>query len=235
MTEVRKRAAGWAVHIYTALGSVIGLFALLAAARGNAKEAFLWLGAALAIDASDGAFARLARVKEIVPEYDGSLLDNIVDYLNFVIVPVFLMLQIGLLAGPWGYVTGGAALLASAYRFCHVDAKTNDHFFTGFPSYWNILAFYLYIFDADPTITAAITGVLALMVFAPLRFIYPSRTEVLRPVTLSLGLVWSIMGIITLLALPERLTTLAAISTFYPVYYTVLSFYLQIRGRQNPA
>ena len=102
MTEVRKRAAGWAVHIYTALGSVIGLFALLAAARGNAKEAFLWLGAALAIDASDGAFARLARVKEIVPEYDGSLLDNIVDYLNFVIVPVFLMLQIGLLAGPWG-------------------------------------------------------------------------------------------------------------------------------------
>ena len=109
------------------------------------------------------------------------------------------------------------------------------HFFTGFPSYWNIVAFYLYVFATDPAIAATITGILAALVFAPLRFIYPSRTEVLRPLTLGLGLVWSILGLIILLALPERKTGLAMVSIFYPIYYTILSFYLQFRRRQNVA
>jgi len=222
-----RRAAGWAVHLYTALGAVIGVFALLAAARGDAREAFLWLAAALAIDASDGALARLVRVKEVVPEYDGAELDDIIDYLNFVVVPVFLMLQLGLLAGPLGHLAGGGALLASAYRFCHADAKTPDHFFTGFPSYWNIIAFYLYVFEIGPTLGAVLTGTLAALVFAPLRFVYPTRTPFLRPLTIGLGLVWGVLGLLTLAALPERAVGLAAASLFYPVYYTLLSFYIQ--------
>ncbi len=226
-----RRVAGWAVHLYTALGSVIGLLALLAGARGDVQEAFLWLCAALAVDASDGALARLVGVKEVVPEYDGAELDDIVDYLNFVVVPVFLMLQMGLLSGPLGYATGGAALLSSAYRFCHADAKTPDHFFTGFPSYWNIVAFYLFVFDVGPGVGALVIGVLAVLVFAPLRFVYPSRTIFLRPLTLGLGLVWSVLGLMTLASLPERATGLAAASLFYPIYYTGLSLYMQSTGK----
>ncbi|MDG2308155.1 MAG: CDP-diacylglycerol O-phosphatidyltransferase [Candidatus Binatia bacterium] len=226
-----RRLAGWAVHLYTALGSIIGLLALLAGARGDIQEAFLWLCAAIAIDASDGALARFVGVKEVVPEYNGAELDDIVDYLNFVVVPVFLMLQIGLLAGPFGYLTGGAALLASAYRFCHADAKTPDHFFTGFPSYWNIIAFYLYVFDVGPGTGAVVTGVLAVLVFAPLRFVYPSRTVFLRPLTIGLGVVWAVLGLMTLAALPEKATGLAAASLFYPAYYTGLSFYMQATGK----
>lgn len=222
-----RRFAGWAVHLYTALGSVLGVFALLAGARGDAQEAFLWLCAALVIDASDGALARKVGVKEVVPEYNGAELDDIIDYLNFVVVPVFLMLQFGLLAGPLGYAAGGGALLASAYRFCHSDAKTPDHFFTGFPSYWNIVAFYLYVFDVGPVVAALVVAALAAMVFAPLRFVYPSRTVFLRPLTIVLGIVWSVLGLMTLVALPERATTLAAASLFYPIYYTGLSFYMQ--------
>lgn len=224
-----RRAAGWAVHLYTALGSVVGVFALLATARGNAQEAFLWLAAGLAIDASDGALARFVRVKEVVPEYNGAELDDIVDYLNFVVVPVFLMLQLGLLSGPFGYIAGFGALLASAYRFCHADAKTADHFFTGFPSYWNIIAFYFYVFEISSGWGALITATLAGLVFAPLRFVYPTRTTFLRPLTIALGLVWSALGLMTLAALPERATGLAAASLFYPAYYTLLSFYIQFR------
>jgi len=225
-----RRAAGWAVHLYTALGAVFGVFALLAAARRDVQEAFLWLAAALAVDASDGALARLVRVKEVVPEYDGAELDDIIDYLNFVVVPVFLMLQTGLLEGPLGHAAGAAALLASAYRFCHVDAKTPDHFFTGFPSYWNIVAFYLYVFGVEPDAGAFLVLTLAVLVFAPLRFVYPTRTTYLRPLTIGLGLVWGACSLGTLAALPDKATGLAAASLVYPIYYTLLSFYLQLRG-----
>lgn len=226
-----RRVAGWGVHLYTASGSVIGVLALLATARGDVQEAFLWLCLALAIDASDGALARFVRVKEVVPEYDGAELDDIVDYLNFVVVPVFLMLQVGILAGPLGFSTGIGALLASAYRFCHADAKTPDHFFTGFPSYWNIVAFYFYIFDVSPFVAAIMTGILAIMVFAPLRFVYPTRTVFLRPLTIALGLAWSVLGLMTIAALPEKATGFAAASLFYPIYYTLLSFYMQATGK----
>ena len=232
MTTGRERVAAWSVHVYTALGSVIGVLALLAGARGDVQEAFLWLCAALAIDASDGALARLTRVKEVVPEYDGAELDNIVDYLNFVVVPIFLMIQFGQLAGPLGYLTGGAALLASAYRFCHEDAKTPDHFFTGFPSYWNIVGMYLYVFDVGPGLGALVIGFLAILVFAPIKFVYPSRTTFLRPLTIALGLVWSALGLATLAYLPERATGLAAASLFYGVYYVGLSLYLQLKGQR---
>lgn len=232
MTTGGRVAAAWGVHLYTALGSVIGVLALLAGARGDVQTAFLWLCVALAIDASDGAMARFVRVKEVVPQYDGAALDDIVDYLNFVVVPVFLMLQFGQLSGVTGYLAGGAALLSSAYRFCHQDAKTPDHFFTGFPSYWNIVAMYLYVFDIGPGLGALVIGGLAALVFAPIRFVYPSRTTFLRPLTIGLGLVWTALGLGTLAALPERATGLAAVSLFYAVYYVALSLYMQISGRR---
>jgi len=225
-----RRVAGWSVHFYTALGAVAAVFALLAVARGEIGIAMLLLALAVAIDASDGALARLARVKEVVPEYDGAKLDDIVDYLTFVVVPIYLMLETGMLVGVSGYAAAAAAVLASAYRFCHEDAKTPDHFFTGFPSYWNIVAYYFYVFETPPGWTALTTGVLAVLVFAPLRFIYPSRTEFLRPWTIGLGLIWAVLTLMTLAALPERKTTLAAVSLFYPTYYTLLSFYMQWRG-----
>ncbi|MBM4269837.1 MAG: CDP-diacylglycerol O-phosphatidyltransferase [Deltaproteobacteria bacterium] len=225
-----RRVAGWSVHFYTALGAVAAVFALLAIARGEIGLAMLLLALAVAIDASDGALARLARVKEVVPEYDGAKLDDIVDYLTFVVVPIYLMLETGMLVGVFGYAAGAAAVLASAYRFCHEDAKTSDHFFTGFPSYWNIIAYYFYVFETSPGWSAFWTGVLAVLVFAPLRFVYPTRTVFLRPWTIGLGLIWGAMTLMTLAALPERRTTLAAVSLFYPAYYTLLSFYMQWRG-----
>ncbi len=141
----------WLVHAFTATGALLAYLALEAGIAGDARAALLWLVAATAIDAVDGVFARLARVKERTPLFDGALLDNIIDYLTFVFVPVVLLRHSALLPdGPAGLAVAAAVLLSSAYGFCRLDAKTADHFFTGFPSYWNIVAAYMIAFRLRP-------------------------------------------------------------------------------------
>ncbi len=226
-------AAAWSVHLFTAIGTLCTLGALWAILQHDIRVAFYWLALAVAIDAADGALARAARVKEVVPVFDGAKLDDIVDYMTFVMVPVFLMVAFDVLQGPLGFAAAGAALLASAYRFCHTAAKTEDHFFTGFPSYWNVLVFYQYVFDLPAGLNAALVLVLAALVFAPLRFIYPSRTIFMRPTSIFFGLVWAAGSLVVVDALPERRMTIAALTLLYPLYYTVVSFYLQLTRRTS--
>jgi len=226
-------ALAWMVHLYTALGAVTALVSISAIAGGRIAEAMWWLYVAVFIDATDGTAARAVEVKRVLPGFDGAKLDDIVDYLTFVLVPMFFLLQTGLLEGLSGTLAAGAAVLASAFRFCSSDAKTPDAFFTGFPSYWNVVGLYFYVFDAPPWACAAITGVLALLVLVPLRFIYPTRMPTLMGWTIGLGVAWSLLVGIVLLRLPERATTVAAISLAYPVYYTLASFWLDWRSRRE--
>ena len=147
----------WLVHAFTASGALLAYLALTDAIGGNFRRAFLWLAASTMVDAVDGALARLARVKERTPEFNGSKLDDIVDYLTFVFVPAFIVHGAGLLPdGPVGFVVVAAVLLSSAYGFNREDAKTADHFFTGFPSYWNIVAVYMVALRLAPGANAAI-------------------------------------------------------------------------------
>ncbi len=224
-------AACWGVHLYTATGVVWAFAALHAIYTSDVRAAFLWLYVAVVVDATDGVLARLAGVKQHLPHFDGAKLDDIVDYMTFVMVPIVLMVETGLLAGTSGMVAACAALLASAYRFCHADAKTADHYFTGFPSYWNVIALYLHVFAPGPVVGAALTLFLAALVFAPLRFLYPSRMTSLRALTVGLGIVWGVAVAVLLARLPERSVGLATVSLAYPAYYTALSFWMQWRGR----
>ena len=139
-----SRILAWFAHLYTATGAVIALLATAMTFAHNFRAAFLYLVAATIVDATDGALARLARVKEATPAFDGGRLDDIVDYLTFVFVPGLLLFQAGLLPSGWDAVVVALMLLSSAYGFAAADAKTDDHFFTGFPSYWNIAALYLF-------------------------------------------------------------------------------------------
>jgi phosphatidylcholine synthase len=224
------------VHLYTASGALTAFAALHAIAHGEIRRAFLWLWCAVAIDATDGTLARWADVKRHLPEFDGARLDDIVDYQTYVLVPIVLMIETGLLAGIAGQVAAIAALVASAYRFCHVDAKTPDHFFTGFPSYWNVLALYLYVYRLGAPWNALVTLGLAILVFAPLRFVYPSRMAVLRVSTISLGAVWAAMTAWLVATIDAPPAGLAVISLLYPAYYAGLSFWLQWRDRtRKPA
>jgi phosphatidylcholine synthase len=230
-SSAASRALAWSVHLYTALGAVTALEALVATVRGDARAAFLWMAVALAIDSSDGTLARAARVKQVVPTYDGSKLDDIVDYLNYVLVPLFFAVEMKLLPDRCAVAIAALPLLASAYGFCQSAAKTADFFFTGFPSYWNITVFYMYSFGAPASVNAAVLVLLSLLVFVPIGYVYPTRQPFLRSLTIALGLAWGAVLTVALARLPEPSLTLVYGSLVFPIYYFVLSFYLHFERR----
>jgi phosphatidylcholine synthase len=184
----------------------------------------------VAVDAIDGTLARAARVKEVLPWIDGSRLDDVVDYFTYVLVPVFFLLHMRLLPAGLQLPLAALVTVASAYGFSQTAAKTADHFFTGFPSYWNVVAFYLYGLGWPPAVNAAVVAAFAVGVFLPLRYVYPSRTPTLRALTVTLGIAWGAAVVWVLLHLDAPWTrTLLVASLAYVVYYFALSLALHVR------
>ena len=227
---LRLRAS--AVHLYTASGAVLTLLILVAAYNGNAVLALWLMLATLVIDSTDGLLARRFRVKELIPSFDGGLLDNIVDYMTYVLAPILLLWTTGYLPnGAFGVVLATLPILASSYQFCRVDAKTGDdaetdHFFLGFPSYWNVAAFYAIVFDLGTGIVGAILLICSILVFVPIRYVYPSRTMAFRKITLALTSLWLVSYIVILVQMPNPSPVLLAFSLLYLVYYFGLSLHL---------
>lgn len=221
-----EQMRAWSAHLFTASGSVWGLLAILAITNERWFFAFGWMGVALFIDSFDGFLARRVRVKEVLPGFDGALLDNIVDYLNYVIVPALFLYEAGFLPPQTALLGAGLICMASVYQFCQSDAKTDDHLFTGFPSYWNIIVFYMFVLGLNPFFNLALTLLLTLLVFVPVRYVYPSRTKLLQPVTMAFGIVWGISCLLLLLQYPEPHAFTIAVSLAYVLYYTALSLYL---------
>jgi phosphatidylcholine synthase len=226
-------STAWVAHLYTALGAVLALVAMRDVIAGDFRRAFLWLGLQVVIDATDGLLARRLRVSERLPHVDGARLDDIVDYLCYVFVPAMILLEAELLPAQWGGVVASAILLASAYGFSQTAAKvkTTDYFFTGFPSYWNIVAFYLYVLQWPAVVNGILLLVLAALVFVPLRYVYPSRTATGARTTVALGLAWAAIVAGMLWRLPAREPVWIAVSLVFPVYYVVLSIWLDRRSR----
>src|SRR5688572_22295705 len=221
--------SAWLVHAYTATGALLAFLAMQAATARNFRAAFLWLFAAVLVDSTDGFLARWARVRERLPTFSGQKLDDIVDYLTFVFVPAVILWQAHAIAEPWTIPVVAAMLLSSLYGFVSADAKTDDHFFTGFPSYWNIVAVYLVVLELSPVLNAVILLALSALVFVRIGYIYPTRTTTARALTLALGSVWSLMMLVLILQLPSPPRWIAWVSLFFPMYYTALSLVLHAR------
>ncbi len=214
----------WGVHLLTASGAVVGMVSIMAILAGNLPRAALLMMLALAIDSIDGTLARKARVKQLLPRVDGRRLDDIVDFLNFVIVPVVFMVASGHL-GSW--VWAGIPILASAYGFSQQDAKTDDDFFRGWPSYWNIVALYAWMLDLSVLSGTLWTVGLSIAIFIPIKYVYPSRARSLKRTTNALGIGWGILISLAIAFPPlEQNFHLTAVSLFFPVYYVGLSFWL---------
>lgn len=222
--------AAASVHIFTAAGAVLALIGVRAVFLQRERDAFLAMLAASIIDAVDGVLARRARVREVLPSVDGALLDNIVDYLTFVFLPMVLIVETGGLPAGFELAVAAVVLVSSAFGFAASDAKTVDHFFTGFPSYWNIVVFYLFVMHASPTVNAIVLLALAIMVFVPLRYLYPSRTPHWRTTTVALGIAWGVVLLVMVWQLPVISAALLWGSLIFPVYYVGLS--LAIGGRR---
>ncbi len=228
-----RTIAAWAVHALTASGAIWGLLALDAVARDEARLALIWMVAAMAVDSFDGMLARAVGVKKVLPGFDGALLDNTLDYLNYAVVPAYFVWRMELVPTTLGLPMAAAILLASAYQFCQAGAKTSDHFFKGFPSFWNVAVFYMYLAGVDVRVNMAILVLLCVGVFVPLKWAYPSRMLEMRTLTLTVTMLWGVSVIAILIQYPDPAPWLFWLSLSYVGFYAAVSVYLtQIAARR---
>lgn len=231
------RILAWGVHFYTGLGLVVAgviAYLLVGTSEDRFANAFLLMALATFIDATDGFLARKARVKEVLPQFDGRRLDDIVDFLNYTFLPLLLLFEANLLPGAaaaWLLMP----LMASAYGFCQVSAKTSDGFFLGFPSYWNLVAFYLYMLQPSPPVSIGLLVLFSVLTFVPLRYLYPSQPGRLNRWSNYLGLAWGLALVAILWGLSAgvlssvRLRQLTGWSLIYPGYYLLASWTISVR------
>jgi phosphatidylcholine synthase len=254
VSGVRRRRSplrqflGWCVHFYTALGLVCAAgIAVAIVEDGPAafRWAFVLMLVATLIDATDGTLARAVRIRDAVPSFDGRRLDDIIDFMTYTALPLLLVWRARIL--PDGLEVWLLwPLLASAYGFCQVSAKTEDGYFLGFPSYWNLVALYLYLLHyyiapLPGWLSVGLIAGLALLTFVPTRYLYPSQKGRINTITNALGVVWCAMLVWILYRLPVHRTTsgqldadeitrwLIVLSLFFPLYYLTISWAVSVR------
>lgn len=233
--------ASWSVHLLTASGACLGLFTLLKIHQQHYVTALWLMGITTVIDAVDGSLARLAHVKTILPGIDGALLDNIVDYLNYVITPCFfLLVNPELLPKEPAPLIVIMVSLASAYQFCQTDAKTADHFFKGFPCYWNLIVFYMLLLHTAPWLNALVVIICSILVFIPIKYVYPSRLDfvtssaVVKKIIHGCSVLYGISTAILLFQYPKTNTFFMLLSLSYILLYLALSGWHTWVARQKP-
>jgi len=198
------RIAAWAIHALTAAGAVLALLALAAVESGRAREALVWLLAALVIDGVDGTLARHARVSERLPRIDGPALDLVVDYLTYVFVPAWFLWRLGAFPPPVALPLTALILLSALYTFARRDMKTRDGYFRGFPALWNVVALYLYVAAPPPWLAAAVAIVLIVMTFAPVHVVHPFRVRDFGMGPPAAASIWGLATLSLLLPLDDR-------------------------------
>jgi len=224
-------ALAYGVHLFTASGALAGLLALLTATRGDLRAAALWMLAAMAVDSVDGTMARAVGVRRVLPGIDGRRLDDVVDFFNYVLVPaVFLVAGGYLVHAAWAALP----VLASAYGFSQEKAKTDDGFFLGFPSYWNVIAIFAWLLEVSAFTCTAFVTLFSVLVFVPFKYVYPSYLRVLKRTTAVLTAVAAAVVVYAIFD-PERGRALYLpwIALGYVAYYFALSFWLG--GLHRPA
>lgn len=237
--------AAWAVHIFTASAACIGVFTLAKIYQHEYVFALWLMAITVFIDAVDGTLARLVHVKTILPKIDGALLDNIVDYLNYVITPCFfLLVKPGMLPPEYALTIIAAITITSAYQFCQDDAKTPDHFFKGFPCYWNIAVFYMFIFDTSMSLNAILLSLFCILIFVPVKYVYPSRldyltdSKILKILMHCCSAIYGISSACLLIYYPDTNNVWLTLSLGYIVMYLFLSFYRtyypMIKAKMSP-
>ena len=184
-----SKTAAFLVHLLTASGVLCALFAFEAIAAHDLKRAFLWLALALFIDTIDGPLARLVDTKSNLPRFSGERLDLIIDYLNYVVLPAFIIIKGPVLEGPLAYIAAAMILMTSLYHFSDTSSKTRDGYFIGFPAIWNLVIFYLLVFEIYQIPAFALISFLGVMTFVPIKWLHPFRVEYLRKLTFTVVLV----------------------------------------------
>ena len=201
------QARAFSVHLLTASGSFLAFLSLVAASEERWTAMFWWLGLALFVDGIDGPIARRLEVKEILPTWSGEVLDNIIDYVTYVLIPAFALYQRGLMGEGLSFLSAAIIVVSSAIYYADTGMKTKENFFRGFPVVWNMVVFTLFVIDPGQWVSFAVVVFAGILTFTPINFLHPVRVQRLRPVNLGVTLLWCAFGA---LALAE-----AALAAFY--------------------
>jgi phosphatidylcholine synthase len=226
----------WCVHLYTAMGLVLAAGIAVLIVRGGDESfrlAFVLMVVATMIDATDGLLARKVNVAVHTPGFDGRRLDDLIDFNTYTTLPLLLLWRAEVLPADWGWILL-FSLLASAYGFSQVEAKTADDYFLGFPSYWNIIAFYLYVLRFPEWWAAATLVFFAVLTFVPTPYLYPTKGSRLGRLTNALGAAWAVCLVIVLVKWNDAPRALVWGSVAFPAYYLIVSWTTQRREREQP-
>lgn len=219
----------WVTHLITASSAVWAFLALIAVIQQQWIAAWWWMALAVAIDSFDGILARKVAVKKVLPQFDGALLDNIVDYLSYVLAPAFFLYFWGGLPSQVAVLGCALMLLSSGYQFSQSDAKTEDHYFKGFPSYWNVVVLYMFLLNTNPWFNFGIIVLFAVLVFVPIKYIYPSRSTFQPRLMMILSILWGLATLAMIFLYPNYPLWLMLFSLAYIVYYQAASLWLTFK------
>ena len=199
----KNKIASWAVHGFTASGAVLGFLAIISIFNNDQVGSFLWLGLALLVDGLDGTIARKIRVTDKAPNIDGSTLDNLIDYLNYVIIPSLMIYWFQMVPNGWEIVIPAGVFAVSLYTFANINMKTEDYYFNGFPALWNIVVLYFYILNTNLYVNLIVIIFLSILTFIPIKFVHPLRVKKLRNITIFCTIIWSATTLKLITTLPN--------------------------------
>ena len=186
----QEKYAGILVHLLTGFGIVAGFFALIAVMNSNQKQAFLWLGLAFLIDSIDGTLARKFNVKKNLPNIDGQMLDSIIDFFNYVIIPSIMIYWFRYVPDQFLVLIPVILILVSIYSYVNLNILTNDNYYNGFPAIWNVIVLYFYIFGTSQYINLIFLIILIFLKFSPLKCIHPLKVKKFRSLSIFFVIIW---------------------------------------------
>ena len=194
-----EKLLGLFVHFLTGCGILAGFFSLIAVLNNNQKEAFIWLGVAFLIDSIDGTLARKFNVKKNFPHIDGKMLDSIIDFFNYVIIPSIMIYWFKYVPDQFIIIIPSILIFISIYSYVNLNVLTNDNYYNGFPAIWNVVVLYFYIFGSSQMINFIILTLLILLKFSPLKCIHPLRVNKLKYLSIFFTILWFLMSALLIL------------------------------------
>lgn len=221
-----QKTLAWSVHLFTASGLVAGFMAILAINEKDWKLAMLWLCAALVIDGIDGTFARMVRVKEVLPQINGQTIDYVIDFATYAIIPAYFFYEAGLVPESWRLPCTAIILLVSSLYYGKTGMVSDDMYFIGFPVLWNMVVFYmLFVFQFSPKVNGFFVIVFAVLHFVPIKFAYPSQASKFKILTIAVTVLFIATLVTILYVYPERNFWLTVSAILTMGYYAVLAIY----------
>ena len=228
-----SKHALWAfgVHILTASGAFFAFLSLVSTAEKDYRAAFFWLGIALIVDGVDGPLARKLEVQRWWPHWSGDMLDSVIDYVTYVMIPAFILYQSGLMGRNFSFIAAAIIVITSAIYYADTRMKTIDNGFKGFPVCWNMVVFTIFIVSPSEYLSFLIVLITAALTFAPVIFVHPVRVKVLRIPTLIMSAAWGIGGLIALYENLDSPVWVDVVIAASAVYLFSVGFVLQLMGK----